>query len=57
MELILRVMSADKEKGRGLVRGNWSPLVIDPRHTKAVLSPAEGWEYQEHSRYTTTKKD
>lgn len=45
MELILRVMGVDKEKGRGFVRGNWSLLVIDLRYIKVVLSLVEGWEY------------
>lgn len=56
MELIWRVWKAERERGRGLVRGSWSPLVVEPSRAKAVLRRTEGWSTKS-TRRTMTKKN
>lgn len=54
MELILKAWKAERERGRGLVRGSWSPLVVEPTRAQAVLRQTEGWSTKS-TRHAMTK--
>lgn len=56
MELIWRGWKAEREKGRGLVRSGWSPLVVEPSRAQAVLRQTEGWSTKS-MRHAMTKKN
>lgn len=56
MALTMRVWKAERERGRGPVRGSWRPQVVEPSFAKAVLRRTERWSTQS-TRHAMTKKN